>query len=798
MRKKINKIKLIVFVFVLFFMNLVATFGQVNMTKIKDATISGSSITPTAGAVLELESNNKGFLTPRLTTGQRDAIPAGNLVDGLLIFNTTTGCFNHWSLAQNIWLSICGTPPPAIFSISPSQCSGIVVNGTYKQGDALTTANYLTIPVTVTQAGNYTISATTNNGYYFEKSGNFPAAGNYNILLPGTGTPNNAASAPGDDVFISLSGISNSCKPKIIVAAANVSYTVTCGTTAVNGVYYVGIPLQSTNKIIVDVNVSTLGFWSINTGSASINGLKFSGTGTFTAFGPQSIELLGTGTPLTSGTNNFTLYSNSITGATCPNIPVTVSPMSYTMNCSAAIPNGTYVQAVALNSTNTIALPINVTATGTTTISTNMVNGISFTSGPISLTTLGAQTVTLIGTGTPGVSGSTTLTVTGAPGGAATCNVNLPISAQPVAYIMTCASITNAGTYAPDIALNASNIMTVPVNVTYVGAYNITTNSQNGVSFSGTGTFAATGAQNVVLTGTGTPTSSGVYTYTISSNSNSSAITCNKSVSYQYRTINVLGLGAGIYQPASGTTYASRAVLTLPSNFSPTGIVPVQSLNIVDGAMQAGNTLKATINTNNIDIIVLAYPYEPDAATNLVLADFVKNKKGVLIQWQKGSASTLTSLINSICGGAATSAATSGVQYVNNLSITSDPILTGPFGNIQGLNIGCDYGNGYYISGLPATATILATLPTDATKVFAFKHNTLGYLFAGDSGGLGGYSTSTEQYNYPAKITGSGTVASKNFGNPSKLVYGSVFYANSMAWAIKYAQINTNTSYVIP
>lgn len=798
MRKKINKIKLTIFVIALFFMNLLVVYGQVNMTKIKDATVSGSSITPTAGAVLELESNNKGFLTPRLTTGQRDVIPAGNLVDGLLIFNTTTGCFNHWSVTQNIWLSICGTPPPATFSISSAQCSAIVVNGAYKQGDVLTTGNYLSVPVTVTQAGNYTISAVTNNGYYFEKNGNFPAAGNYSILLPGTGTPNNASSAPGDDVFISLNGIPNGCKPKIIVAAATVSYTISCGTTAVNGIYNVGIPLGTTNKIIVDVNVATLGFWSINTGSASINGIKFSGTGTFTATGPQSIELLGTGTPIAAGSNNFTLYSNSVTGATCPNIPVTVSPIAYTMNCGTVTFNGTYMQAVALNNTNTIALPINVTATGSTTISTNTVNGISFTSGLVSLTSLGAQTVTLLGTGTPSVSGNTTFTVTGAPGGAATCNLNLPIAAQPVAYTMTCGGITNAGTYAPGIALNASNTMTVPVNVTYVGAYTLTSNSQNGVSFSGAGTFATTGPQNVVLTGTGTPMSSGVYSYTISSNSNSSAVTCTKNISFQYRTINVLGLGAGIYQPASGTTYTSRAVLTLPSNFSSTGIVPVQSLNIVDGAMQTGNTLKATINTNNIDIIVLAYPYEPDAATNLVLSDFVKNKKGVLMQWQKGSASTLTSLINSICGGASTSASTSGVQYLNDFSSISDPLLTGPFGNIQGLNIGCDYGNGYYISGLPATTTVLATLPTDATKVFAFRHTTLGYLFVGDSGGLGGYSTSTEPYNYPAKITGSGTVASKNFGSPSKLVYGSVLYANAMAWAIKYTQINTNTSYVIP
>ncbi|WP_140508665.1 hypothetical protein [Flavobacterium pectinovorum] len=473
MRKKIDKIKQIAFILAFFIMNLVATYGQVNMTKIKDATVAGSPTIPTAGAVLELESNNKGFLTPRLTTGQRDAIPAGNLVDGLLIFNTTTGCFNHWSLAQNIWLSICGTPPPAVFSISPAQCSAIVANSTYQQGSVLTTANYLNIPVTVTQGGNYNVSVTTNNGYYFEKNGNFPAPGNYTILLPGTGTPSNATPGPGDDVSISLNGIPNACVPKIIVTAATVSYTITCGTTAVNGAYHVAIPLDTTNKIVLDVNVTALGFWSINTGSASINGMKFSGTGTFTATGPQSIEILGTGSPIAAGTNNFTAFSNSTTGATCPNIPVTVSPVVYTVNCGTATANGAYMQAVALNSTNTISLPINVTSTGTTTISTNTVNGISFTSSPISITSLGAQTVTLTGTGTPGTAGSTALTVTGTPGGAATCVANVAIAPQPVAYTMTCAGITTAGSFAPDVAMNTNNTMTwaikyAQINTNYV------------------------------------------------------------------------------------------------------------------------------------------------------------------------------------------------------------------------------------------------------------------------------------------------------------------------------------------
>lgn len=49
----------------------------------------GASGAPDASAVLELSSTTKGFLPPRLTTAQRDAI--GSPATGLIVFNTTVG-----------------------------------------------------------------------------------------------------------------------------------------------------------------------------------------------------------------------------------------------------------------------------------------------------------------------------------------------------------------------------------------------------------------------------------------------------------------------------------------------------------------------------------------------------------------------------------------------------------------------------------------------------------------------------------------------------------------------------------
>lgn len=47
---------------------------------------------PHLSSILELKSDNRGFLPPRLTTVQRDGILAP--ATGLLIYNTDTGCLN--------------------------------------------------------------------------------------------------------------------------------------------------------------------------------------------------------------------------------------------------------------------------------------------------------------------------------------------------------------------------------------------------------------------------------------------------------------------------------------------------------------------------------------------------------------------------------------------------------------------------------------------------------------------------------------------------------------------------------
>lgn len=87
---------------------LTTTLGQVGI---------GTSL-PDETAILELKSTEKGFLLPRLTTIQRDAIASP--AEGLTIYNTTINCLEFWDDTE--WINICDL-------ISSGACVGLPKKG---------------------------------------------------------------------------------------------------------------------------------------------------------------------------------------------------------------------------------------------------------------------------------------------------------------------------------------------------------------------------------------------------------------------------------------------------------------------------------------------------------------------------------------------------------------------------------------------------------------------------------------------------------------------------------------------
>jgi hypothetical protein len=313
-----------------------------------------------------------------------------------------------------------------------------------------------------------------------------------------------------------------------------------CSPALVKGTYKTNTALGDTNYVDIEVMVTKAGNYTIFTDT--VNNYSFKATGTFTSAGPTTVRLKGSGNPTAVGADDFTVYyDTSICFFTVPVIagpPPSGNPASFTLAgapnaCGSFTPNGNYVLNTALNSTNTVTVGVNVTAIGTYTITTNTINGFSF-SGSGNFTSTGAQTVVLNGAGTPSAAGASNFIVTA---GSSTCTFSINVSATPPANAVftfagapgACGSFTPQGTYTAGTPLNATNTVTVGVNVTTIGAYTITTNTVNGITFSKTGTFTVTGPQTVVLNGSGTPTAAGTPNFSVSSGtipSCSFSVTC--------------------------------------------------------------------------------------------------------------------------------------------------------------------------------------------------------------------------------------------------------------------------------
>jgi len=289
----------------------------------------GKLAPPNPSAVLQVVSagNNKGVLIPEMTSGQRDKIlhPA----NGLQIFNTDEGCFNYYDSTQLSWQSLCGSTN-AEFSF---MCNQIKVNGTYVKASPLTAENYLSVPITVSKKGAFSIVGATDNGYSFYYNGVITGTGSYSINLPGLGAPLNSQT---DQIMVTGSGAADTCYVANTVQANVATYSLDCSNITVAGQYIKGTQLidKSKNYIMVRVTVAAAGYYYIST--PRTNGVQFEASGSFS---PGDVGLSKTITlDFVAGSNptvinDFPIIINANTlagNATCSTtIPMTLPPLTY-------------------------------------------------------------------------------------------------------------------------------------------------------------------------------------------------------------------------------------------------------------------------------------------------------------------------------------------------------------------------------------------------------------------------------------------------------------------------------------
>lgn len=310
------------------FFCLSLNFAQVGINTDKPALHTGLHVSERMDPTSATPDKYNGIIIPRYTETQRDVQLTPNMntaQNSMLIYNITEDCYNYWNHAEQEWKSLCGALGKSQFTFD---CAAIQVKGNYVKGRELTSSHYLTIPVTVTKAGEYTFYATTVNGYSFFISGTFLKPGSYTIQAAGQGIP---VAAQTDDLAINANGVDVTCTPpvKVNVQTDIATYTLNCSSVSVHGTYLKGVALTSSNNITMNVNVSTPGSYIITT--TMLNGVIFTTSGVFSSTGTSMVTLMGSGAPTVNENFEVTITSNTSAGnAVCnAQIPITLPAMTY-------------------------------------------------------------------------------------------------------------------------------------------------------------------------------------------------------------------------------------------------------------------------------------------------------------------------------------------------------------------------------------------------------------------------------------------------------------------------------------
>lgn len=142
----------------------------------------GVSGSVNSSAALEVSSNAKGFLPPRMTTVQRDAISTP--ADGLIIYNTTTGKLNIRE--NNSWSELSTTNRAQTVSGNNTFSGTNIFNG----ATTLAGANTISGTTTISGASTFNNTATFNNPISFNsaiRTPNYTTTNRNGISSPTTG-----------------------------------------------------------------------------------------------------------------------------------------------------------------------------------------------------------------------------------------------------------------------------------------------------------------------------------------------------------------------------------------------------------------------------------------------------------------------------------------------------------------------------------------------------------------------------------------------------------------------------------
>ena len=375
-----------------------------NISNAQNVGIGSTSFTPDSSAILEIRGT-KGLLIPRLSTSERDAI--GNPAQSLLIFNTTTNCFETFvnGLWHSMWCDSCSSLNLTT-SASPSTiCSGnssiLTVTGadSYQWNTGDNTASITVSPSTNT---TYSVTGTTIEG----------CTGTAKVTVTVHSLPNISATADPEDICL---GESSDLMVSSDIPGTTFNWSNGLGTNP-------NVTISPTVTTTYSVTGTTI---EGCTGTAEI---------TVTVNPLPNISATATPEDICLGESSDLMVSSDIPGTTFTwsnslgtNPSVTVSPTentTYTVTGTSASCSATAIVSVIVNS----VIPTITASASPSTICYGSSSTLSANGGTTYIWSTGStnQTINVSPTNT------TTYTVTGTTSGCtSTATINVTVNPSP-------------------------------------------------------------------------------------------------------------------------------------------------------------------------------------------------------------------------------------------------------------------------------------------------------------------------------------------------------------------------------
>lgn len=218
--------------------------------------------------------------------------------------------------------------------------------------------------------------------------------------------------------------------------------------------------------------------------------------------------------PVRPATLTVRVNSTSAFTATADGKAITGTPSRNTSGTAlaslvpgSAVVNGTLTPGVAANGSNTITVKAVFSTAGYYTVVSDVKNGIRYYATGYA-NRAGQQDITLQAEGVPIQANMETVQI---DLGGSKINTTVIISAgaaqTQAVFANSCTFGSFAGVFTEGKQLEATNTLTINVNITTAGRYYLTTKLVNGIFFSAQGNAVSTGPQTITFTGHGTPLS---------------------------------------------------------------------------------------------------------------------------------------------------------------------------------------------------------------------------------------------------------------------------------------------------